>query len=199
MPKYKIVIVGSLVVITLVFLFYRTKNSKTKYTFDKGETITLPWAFQIEEAKICNDEASELKFSGKYEKAIEAYKSCLSIEDNPNLLFELATCYMYNNELEKAIKTINKGIVMDSTFSSWYSNRGLMNYKLVRNEQAISDYLKAIELGSSHYSTYANLALTYYYEEQYNEACESIGKAEERGLELSSYQKLTDISEEYCK
>ena len=55
-------------------------------------------------------------------------------------------CYRNLGDLKKSVQDFDKAIEIDDHNPIIYSNRGLVNRKLERFEQAISDYTYEIEL-----------------------------------------------------
>jgi len=94
---------------------------------------------------------------------------------------------------------LDTAIKVDSTYSGFYNNRGLLYYKLKQNDKAVEDYNRAITLDSTQSLFHANLALAYYYMEKFDKACESIFKAEQLGLDITELKELKRIKKNHCK
>jgi tetratricopeptide (TPR) repeat protein len=171
-----------------------------RYRVDNSVPVRLPYDYKYIETEQLSIKAHELKESRKYYEAINLYEEALRSEPrNPMILFDLAETYARINNLEQAVILLDTAIMVDSTYSGFYNNRGLLFYKLNENGRAIKDYLKAIEIDSTKTTFYYNIALVYYYEDDFIKACESINKAEQLGLNLSNYKGLKRIKRKHCK
>ena len=122
-----------------------------------------------------------------------------SIEpENPWLFFDLSEVYSRTNHLETAIALLDEAIKLDSTIAAFYNNRGLLHYKLKENDQAIADYMKAVQLAPAQPSLYANLALVYYHENRFELACEALENAEKLGFNVKTNKYLRIFKKRFC-
>lgn len=170
-----------------------------RYNVKETRPILLPAKYKYPETKELSENAFEYKQSGDYSLAIILYRKAIEIEPkNKKLLFEISNCYANTNELELAIAYLDTAILIDSTYSIFYNNRGLLHYKLKESEKAILDYEKAIKLDSTQSLFYANLALVYNYQKKYDKACEYIKKAEKLGEDISKFKTLKRIKKRKC-
>ena len=170
-----------------------------RYQTDDAIPVKLPYGFKYIETEQLSIKAHKLRESKMYYEAINIYKEALVSEPkNPILLFDLSETYARINNLEQAVALLDTAIMVDSTYSGFYNNRGLLYYKLDQNDKAIKDYLKAIEIDSTITTFYYNIALAYYYEDNFVKACESINKVEQLGFNLNSSKALKRIKRKHC-
>jgi tetratricopeptide (TPR) repeat protein len=94
---------------------------------------------------------------------------------------------------------MDTAIMIDDSFGDFYCNRGLLYYKLTQNKKAIKDYNKAISLDPGRAVYYANIALAYYYENEFDSACEAITKTRQLGMDISGQKELLEIESKHCK
>jgi tetratricopeptide (TPR) repeat protein len=108
--------------------------------------------------------------------AIGHYESALKKD---SLLFpvytNLATAYSMNNQVDKALETLNIWIDKDPDAGRPYYLRALLNFELGNNEIAVEDLKMAIELDPQDSRSVYNLA-TYYYQQQDFQNAEIQGK-----------------------
>jgi Flp pilus assembly protein TadD len=79
--------------------------------------------------------------------------------------------------------------------SIFYNNRGLIYIHLYRNEEAIADYKKAIQLDSTCYVYYSNISIAYYYEKRIVDACQMFKLAKVYGLNMANHQSEEELME----
>lgn len=171
-----------------------------RYNVTSSVPIRLPYSIKYNETKELYAKAFKLKQSEKYFESIPVYQEALKIEPkNPQLLFDLSESYANINDLETAVSILDTAIMIDDSFYGFYNNRGLLYYKLDKNEKAIEDYNKAIMLDSSHYSVYCNLSLVYYDKRMFDKVCELITKAEKLGFNCNSNKQLRRIKRKSCR
>ena len=170
-----------------------------RYDVKDGIEIVLPYEFKYAETEQLCQKAYQLKNKGDYDNALIVFQEAYKIEPyNPLLLFELSEVYARTNHLEAAIELLDAAIVLDSTNSAFYNNRGLLHYKLKENDLAIADYTKAIKIDSTKTSLYINLALVYYHEKRFDVACQSIDYAEKLGYNVKTNKHISMIKRRYC-
>ena len=180
---------------------YIPPNWYNRYGNAEGVHIELPFTYKYEKTEQICDNAFELFKQKKYSESIKRYKEARKIEpQNPIMLFELSEVYAKINELEVAIAVLDTAISIDSSYSEFYNNRGLLYYKLDENEKALDDYKRAIALDSTTYVAYGNIALIYYQEQMYDKACEAIKEAEKLGINLDhkDNKELKTIKRLHC-
>jgi len=179
---------------------YIPKQWYNRYDVSEGILINLPYGFDFSVTEQLSIQAFELRKEKHYFEAIEIYKQARNLEPkNPRLLFDLSEAYARINDLETAITLLDTAILIDDKYAGFYNNRGLLFYKLKKNDKAILDYQKAIELDPSQFTFYSNIALVYYYEGLYEKACLQIEKAEQHGLKIQNYKELKRIKKKYCE
>ena len=179
---------------------YIPKEWYNRYDVEKSIPVTSPYSFKFKETENLCNKATDMRKSKDFYSAIMNYRQALKIEPkNPRLLFDISECYAKINDLETAIAVLDTAIMIDSTYTGFYNNRGLLYYKLNENEKAIKDYEKAIQIDSTQSSLYGNLALVLYSNGLFEKSCEAIKKAEKFGLKIDEYQGLKRIRKEKCK
>jgi len=180
---------------------YFIENSYGRYDPLRYISVTLPYKFKYSKTeRLCN-RALKLREISQFDKAIEILQEARILEpDNPEILFHLSNFYAREDSLEKAILLLDSAIKIDHLlWAGLFNNRGLLYYKLSENEKAIEDYSKAIELDPKNPIFYANLTLAYYYEKDFDKACESLSKSEQLGEDLSGQDLLISIKKKFCK
>ncbi len=171
-----------------------------RYDVTEGIPITLPYGFDFLETEQLSIQAYELRKQKQYFEAIGIYKQARNLEPkNPRLLFDLSETYARINNLETAITLLDSAIMIDDKYAGFYNNRGLLYYKLKKNDKAINDYQKAIELDSTQFTFYSNLALVYYHEDLFDKSCQQIEKAEQLGLNINKFKVIKRIKRRYCE
>ena len=171
-----------------------------RYGKPKSYVKPIPFDFKLRETKELNEKGNKLKKQGLYNEAIKVYQEGRKLEPkNVSLLFELSEAYANVNELETAIALIDTAISINPNYPEFYNNRGLLYYKIKKDKEAIKNYKQGIKLDSTQWSFYANLAMVYYYQDSFKTACENIEKAESLGLEITDFDLLREIKNEYCE
>ncbi len=77
---------------------------------------------------------------------------------------------------------LEKAIILDSLNSAFYNNRGLVYWKLKKDQNVISDYKKALTLDANNWAIYSNLSTAYYTNKDLKKACETFNIAQSLGL-----------------
>src|SRR5215831_2723818 len=67
-----------------------------------------------------------------------------------------------------------------------YNNRGIAYYKQGQNDQAISDYTKALEINPRYAEAYSSRAYAYYYLKDYGRAWDDLYKAQKLGAKIDA-------------
>lgn len=177
---------------------YIPLNWYNRYNVNKSHEIDLSYHFNYKETETLSQKAFEAQRQKDYFKSIYLFKKAISIElDNPALHFGISENYAYTNELELAKNELDTAINLDDKNPIFYNNRGLLYYKLKENGNAIIDLKKAIELDSTQYFYYCNLALFFNATSEYEEACKMIDKAEALGANIDEYKLLKRIRNKY--
>jgi tetratricopeptide (TPR) repeat protein len=130
------------------------------------------------------------------------YKKAISIEhDNPKLFFDMAECYARTDRLIIAVHVMDTAIILDSLYAPFYNNRGLFNYKLYNDQNAINDYKKAIELDAKNEVFHINLAAVYYSNNNFSEACAEFKLAVRLGTNLNDLKGQPEVEKlkDLCK
>ena len=119
-----------------------------------------------------NDNAEAAKI---LQQALVAYPG------NKNFMLEDLNASLSGGKGEDAIAKINKTIAADPTNSNLYAVRGSLYDQQKKNDLALADYRKAIELDSKNFDAQYNLGVY-----NYNKAAEAYTKASK--MDLKSYQ-----------
>ncbi len=191
--KYPIVLIS--LCITLI-------NCKQKTTYSKAIPIDLPYKFKTEKAQSLSVKAFNLRKEKKYDEAISIYQQAIAIEpDNPKLFFDVSECYANKQEFNESLFALDTALKLDSLNPDFYNNRGLIYWKLYKDENAINDYKQAIALGSKNWVVFSNLALAYHTSKKETQACEALKIAKKYGLMASDIAKDEHLSalDDLCK
>ncbi len=108
------------------------------------------------------------------DNAIANYKKALSLsKEDPKLLYKIGIVYFSTNNLSDAEKYLNE-YVSKKTEKDYaaiaYRMLGEIYEKEKKYDQAIKNYLKAIELDENLYGVYYHLGLCYFEQKQYSNA-----------------------------
>lgn len=178
---------------------YIPQEWTNRYDISGRVAITLPYEYKYPETEQLREKAYQLKSEEYYYEAMLVYNEARKIEpENPWLLFDLSEVYARTNHLETATALLDTAIMLNGTIAAFYGNRGLLHYKLKENSKAINDYLKAVQIDSINPHIYINLALVYYFENEFDRVCESIAKAERLGGNVNADKFLSMIKRKYC-
>jgi len=206
----KIIIATGFYLLLIIPLFFRhIHRAPARYSmqgsygrYDPGRyvSVTLPYKFKYSKTeRLCN-RALKLKRLWEIDHAIEILNQARSLEpDNPEILFHLSNFYARDDSLERAITLLDTAISIDHSWGGLFNNRGLLYYKLSENKKAEEDYKQAIILDSTNPVFYVNISLVYYYENDFEKACEALTKSEQLGEDLSDEDFLITIKNKYCK
>ncbi|GAA4024063.1 hypothetical protein GCM10022409_04970 [Hymenobacter glaciei] len=126
----------------------------------------------LQMAREQNDNAEATKV---LQQALAAYPN------NKNFMLEDLNASLAGGKGEDAIAKINKTIAADPTNSNLYAVRGSLYDQQKKNDLAVADYRKAIELDSKNFDAQYNLGVY-----NYNKAAEAYTKASK--MDLKSYQ-----------
>ncbi len=160
--------------------------------------IDLFYRFNSQEAKSLADKALKARNKKEYYHSIYLLKQAKSIDtDNPTLYFGLSEIYVFINELELAKNELDTAINLDDKNPIFYNNRGILYNRLSENGNAVIDFRKAIEIDSTQYFYYCNLASVFIETMEYDEACKLIDKAVALGANLDEYESLKRLREKY--
>lgn len=124
---------------------------RTMLSFESPERDILLAKLRIEQAKDKNNslwpyyQAIIYENSEEFLKAIEAYKKADDISTSDALMERISNCYSELGEYDLALNYINKAIVMDSTETSYLSQKGSILYELGRTKEAIDVYTAYID------------------------------------------------------
>lgn len=144
-------------------------------------------------------------FSKDYEGAIlDIEKSIKHSKKYPEFQIKAySSLYLANYDKKdylKALRAINKLLVLDPKNAFAYSQRGVIKVKLNNEIEGLDDINKAIDLDPNDGGNYYNRGIFYYnlYNNEKNEsACKDFIKGSELGYKSSNYY-LTGRRKEYC-
>ncbi|MFA7082674.1 MAG: tetratricopeptide repeat protein [Bacteroidales bacterium] len=113
---------------------------------------------------------------GKYDKAIETYKSALKINPNSALAnYEIAMTYMYAKDYKNAIKHSDKVIKLnDKYLLPAYITKASCLDNLGKIKESIELFKEGIEKFGDNHLLYYNLALNYYKTKEYDNAEQAV-------------------------
>ncbi len=84
---------------------------------------------------------------GVYDQALIEFNKALEFNpENVNAHFGMAIAYMQQNDSASAFEWYEKTLSMDSEYAPAYANRGMLNDRLGRYEEALEDYKQALRL-----------------------------------------------------
>ena len=163
---------------------------KHKYKPPTSVTIKLPYTFKTEKAEQLSIMAFNLRKAKNYEEAINMYRQAIKVEpENPKLFFDLSECYTSTDRPEQAILLLDTAIILDKSCAAFYNNRGLIYWRLYKDQNAINDYKKAIQLDSTNWVFYSNIAMAYYSDKKIPEACKAFQMAKYLGLDMTNLKE----------
>ncbi|MCK4911320.1 MAG: tetratricopeptide repeat protein [Thermodesulfovibrionales bacterium] len=84
---------------------------------------------------------------GVYDQALSEFEKALEFNpENVNAHFGMAIAYMQQEDSAAAFEWYAKTLSMDSEYAPAYANRGMLNDRLGRYEEALEDYKQALRL-----------------------------------------------------
>jgi antitoxin component YwqK of YwqJK toxin-antitoxin module/Tfp pilus assembly protein PilF len=112
------------------------------------------------------------EMTGKYEKAISAYKKCHPNDTNYTYAtLRLASAYSDNHEDSMAYITAEKGLTLRSVYKAdFYNIMGISNREMAKYDEAHKVFDKGIELFPYMYLLPYNKGMTYVKQKKYTEA-----------------------------
>lgn len=129
-------------------------NMRANIYLEKSDTVAARKDFQkILEIQPNNRDGKKglaliYKLQGNYQEAEKLYNSLVKSNlIDPELFFNRAELYFFNNKYDKALTDITKSIDQDKTNPAAYFLRGKINWNLYERIEAKQDFLKARELG----------------------------------------------------
>lgn len=138
-------------------------------TIKKISTLLLSALLFLICSSLMNDTMPNPKAEKFYKKAVK-------------ILYNTPEDELYQNGADKVFMTIEKAIAIDSTVPEYYRIRGRCYHYKRENTNAIINFLKAINIDSTHVLTLMNLAKTY-------EIMDSFQLSETYYLQASDYSK----------
>ncbi len=134
----------------------------------------------------------------EFDEAEKDFIKVLSYQDDhPEALNKLSVIYIQSDDIRKAELMLNKLMSTNTKDPTHFCNYGRCLYSLGRKEDAITAYLKAIELDPSKASRHVNVANIYYELEDLIQSLEYY----QRALELDPYNAeylatISDLAEQ---
>lgn len=179
---------------------YIPQNWYDGYNVSNTVQTSFETAYNNPVTKFLMDSAADLRNNNDYQKSIEVFKDALKKEPNNAVIYlELAESYAKSNKLKYALTLLDTAISIDTSLLEAFNNRGLINYKLKRFDQAIEDLKKCIEINPTVAVCHSNLALVYYQKKYYRLACEQIEYAETLGFDIDSDRTVERIKKNHCQ
>lgn len=135
---------------------------------------------------------------GEFDEAEKDFIKVLSYQDDhPEALNKLSVIYIQSDDIRKAELMLNKLMGTNTKDPTHFCNYGRCLYSLGRKEDAVTAYLKAIELDPSKPSRHVNVANIYYELENLVQSLEYY----QRALELDPYNPeylsiIVDLAEQ---
>jgi tetratricopeptide (TPR) repeat protein len=127
---------------------------------------------------------------GMYEKAIECLEYINAIDEEVNVLGDMAQVYYEAQEFEKAINCL-KELEKDEELESLDYQTYAKAYRELGNLHKSKIYFKeALSIDETNDDLYYELAKTYYQEKKYEAALPLVNKALEKSKELAHYLEL---------
>ena len=104
--------------------------------------------------------------------------------------------YLYTSQFDEAIDYFNKAIKYDNGNYEAYYYRGCAYCNVFRNDKAIADWNKAIEIKQDYPDPYFNIGLLYRRQKDYAMACYYFKLAEKYGRQnMEDYVKYCEYYE----
>jgi tetratricopeptide (TPR) repeat protein len=136
---------------------------------------------------------------GSHGKAISEYKKAIAI--NPEYI-DACRCLgelysdegFYNEAIEQFNIVLNTKVKFD--YADIHKHKGVALEKIGKEEQAIEEYKKALEINPDYSEANFNMAKIYYRKKSFKEALEYISRAVKR---LPGNKNLTDLEDEIKK
>ena len=157
--KYYILLLPSLEVIPseMPFLEVRTEEENSLIITEKA-TFSMVTEEPITIIESLKENASSaiyvLGAFKNYKKlnftsAITFFKSIKNYENCSSILFYIANCYHFNNNLNESLQYFAKAIEINPQFAGAWNNKGVVLDDLGRNEEAIAAFDTAIAINQS--------------------------------------------------
>lgn len=138
-----------------------------------------------------NNLAFRYNVKGNYSKSIMLFEKAL------NLSLKLKT--NDDGNINFSDKLIGLEGTDKITIALILNNISFAKHKLKRNEEALIDVNKSIELYSENSYAYRNLALIYIDLNKLDKACEAIEKSLKLGFEKQFGSEISELENKYCK
>ncbi|XP_040583058.1 tetratricopeptide repeat protein 36 [Lepeophtheirus salmonis] len=113
-----------------------------------------PDSSQLKESKIQEEKAIEYAERNNMNEALRHMKKAIELTpDRASCLNNSAQIHRLNNDIESATRDLNKAIEVSQGIGrsacQAYTQRGLIEYRVGKKEEALSDFQLAAKLGSS--------------------------------------------------
>lgn len=107
--------------------------------------------------------------------------SCGNNPEKSRLYQDKGEDYLYHSQFDEAIEYFDKAIKYYNENADAYFHRGCAKYNNYQKEEALQDYLKAIEINPDHIQAYFNIGLYYRSINDHDMACYYFKIAEAKG------------------
>lgn len=118
----------------------------------------------------------------EYDKAIETYKTSLTMKEDYNTLVAMGNAYALKKQFREAMEYYQKAVRMKPGLPLAHFNIGLLYSQTGSLKQALNAYNNAIKADSTFADAYRNVGILYYMENNYSESLKYFQKY----LELSN-------------
>lgn len=106
----------------------------------------------------------------EYDKAIESYKTSLSLKEDYNSLVSIGNTYALKKDFRSAMEFYQKAVRMKPNLPLAHFNIGLLYSQTGSLKQAMNAYNNAIKADAKFADAYRNLGIIYYMNNEYAEA-----------------------------
>ena len=113
----------------------------------------------------------------KFTSAISFFKSIKNYDSHATILFYIANCCHFNNNLNESLHYFDKSIEIDPQDAGAWNNKGVVLGELGKYEEVIAAFDKAIEINSQLSEAWTNKGIALCYLGKYEEAIAAHDKA----------------------
>lgn len=175
-----------------------TEMNTTKYG-DDTEILTYFEIYNSKYEKNSNvlAKGGEALFRlGRIQESIKYLKESIKLDStNAEAYIHLGKCHIFQNEWERALILLNRGLSIDS-LSLGFHDRGYVNFKLDNIAEAKKDYRTAISLYRDRWESYVGFGQIEVNNNNFELACEYFNKAEKI---IGENKTLNEWLEKYCQ
>lgn len=125
--------------------------------FDQAQAITSQYPNTFEFWNILGASASNLNM---LDKAIEAYKKCLSINPDSDITYyNIAVCFQDQGNLDEAIDNYSKSLLLNPNYEVAYNNMGNALRGVNNCEEALKAFQKAVSINPNYAEAFSNMGI----------------------------------------